>query len=222
MSEIETGSTLGTELAEAMMQLDEERVLRISRELAISGCSYCDVLPYLNAGIKKAGELFERGDYFIADLIVSGIIYRAALNIFQYQSSDRLQNSACRVAIGVVHEDIHDVGKNIIVTVLRASGFEVIDLGVDVKPEDFVSAVRQYQPKILLLSGLLHDSQEYMLQTIDALERVGLREGLSILVGGGCITPGEPIRKADDSTLDPMETLQFCMRISAEVSHGQA
>jgi len=90
-----------------------------------------------------------------------------------------------RVVIGTVYGDIHDIGKNIVVTMAEAAGFEVIDLGVDVPPQKFVEAIKQYNPDIVGMSGLLTVAIESMKKTIDAIKEAGLRDKVKIIIGGG-------------------------------------
>ncbi|MEM4952310.1 MAG: cobalamin-dependent protein, partial [Ignisphaera sp.] len=90
-----------------------------------------------------------------------------------------------RLLIGTVEGDIHDIGKNIVVTMAEAAGFEVIDLGVDVPPQKFVEAIKQYSPDIVGMSGLLTLAIESMKKTVDAIKEAGLREKVKIIIGGG-------------------------------------
>ena len=114
--------------------------------MAAEGHSFEEIQQCLNTGISAVGTRFERGDYFIADLIVSGMIYRSALNEREPLRSGGAPRPLGKVVIGVVAGDIHDIGKDIIVSLLRAERFDVVDLGIDVKPERFVHAVRNYHP----------------------------------------------------------------------------
>ena len=121
-----------------------------------------------------------------------------------------------RIVIGVAQNDIHDIGKDIVVTMLRAEGFDVIDLGVDVKPERFVYAVETYHPDILLMSGLMGYTVNCMRQVVAILEERGLRRQVAVLVGGSVVN--ESTRDyvgADAACKDPLHTLQFCRDVVA-------
>ena len=146
---------LNRQLIEAMADLNEDLVIATVRQMAAEGHSSEEIQQCLNTGISAVGTRFERGDYFIADLIVSGMIYRSALNEREPLRSGGAPRPVGKVVIGVVAGDIHDIGKDIIVSLLRAERFEVVDLGIDVKPERFVHAVRNYHPDVVLLSGVL-------------------------------------------------------------------
>ena len=177
---------LNRQLIEAMADLNEDLVIATVRQMAAEGHSFEEIQQCLNTGISAVGTRFERGDYFIADLIVSGMIYRSALNEREPLRSGGAPRPLGKVVIGVVAGDIHDIGKDIIVSLLRAERFDVVDLGIDVKPERFVHAVRNYHPDVVLLSGVLTTAQEAMVQTIQALTDAGLRDQVKVLIGGLC------------------------------------
>lgn len=197
------------DLIEAVAALNETQSLEIAQALLDEGCPTQDILHLLNEGVKRVGDLFEAGEFFIGDLIVSGMLYRSVVNLFPSKGGN-IQVLG-RIVIGVAQDDIHDIGKDIVVTMLRAEGFDVIDLGVDVKPERFVHAVETYHPDILLMSGLMGYTVDCMRQTVRLLAGRGLRENVSVLVGGSAITEStKEYVGADAAFKDPMETLQFC------------
>lgn len=204
-------------LIDAMTELDEDRVMELVREMIDSGTTYNSIQMALNVGITNVGKRFEKGDYFIADLIVSGMVYRDALRILMPVMNRSRTMPIGRVVIGVVQGDIHDIGKDIIVSLLRAEHFEVIDLGVDVKPDRFAYAVRTYRPDALLMSGVLTLARESMKSTMNLLEEEKLRQQVQVLIGGLCA--GESQRQwvgADGWAYDPMETVNFCKRVVGE------
>ena len=201
-------------LVAAMTELNEEQVLADIRELVAAGYTYNSILMCLNNGVFGVGKRFENGEYFIADLIVSGMIYRNALTLLQPMQAEHQSQPLGRIVIGVVQGDIHDVGKDIVVSLLRAEHFEVIDLGIDVKPERFAYAVRTYQPDILLLSGVLNVARESMMKTMELLRKEGLRDRIPVFIGGLCAS--EYQRRtvgADGWAYDTTETVNFCKRI---------
>lgn len=200
------------ELIEAVAALNETRSLEIAKELLDEGCSTQEILYLLNEGVKQVGNLFELGEFFIGDLIVSGMLYRSVINLFPAKNGN-IQVLG-RIVIGVAQDDIHDIGKDIVVTMLRVEGFDVIDLGVDVKPERFVHAVETYHPDILLMSGLMGYTVECMRRTVHILTERGLRKDVSVLVGGSAITSStKDYVGADAACKDPVETLQFCKQV---------
>ena len=205
---------LNRQLIEAMADLNEDLVIATVRQMAAEGHSFEEIQQCLNTGISAVGTRFERGDYFIADLIVSGMIYRSALNEREPLRSGGAPRPLGKVVIGVVAGDIHDIGKDIIVSLLRAERFDVVDLGIDVKPERFVHAVRNYHPDVVLLSGVLTTAQEAMVQTIQALKDAGLRDQVKVLIGGLCTS--EYLMHhvwADGWAYDSNRTVRFCKEV---------
>ena len=201
-------------LIDAMADLDEELVVSTVREMVAAGHSFEEIQQCLNTGISAVGTRFERGDYFIADLIVSGMIYRSALNEREPLRSEGAPRPVGRIVIGVVAGDIHDIGKDIIVSLLRAERFDVVDLGIDVKPERFVYAVKNYQPDVVLLSGVLTTAQESMLKTVQELKEKGLRDQVKILIGGLCTSQYlMDTIGADGWAYDSKRTVQFCKEV---------
>jgi methanogenic corrinoid protein MtbC1 len=209
-------TVLKDELIEGMALLDEDKVLVSARALAEQGCSHSEVQDFLNTGVKKVGDLFEKGDYFIADLIVSGMIYRAALSYFRPDFKNTVGIPIGKVIIGVVENDIHDIGKDIVVSVLRAEGFEVIDLGVDVKPVRFVEALKNHKPDILIMSGTMKFAQQSMEQTLKEIEKAGLRNNIAVIIGGACAN--EVLKKhvnADAYGDEALDALKYCKTVIA-------
>lgn len=122
-----------------------------------------------------------------------------------------------RVVIGVVEGDIHDIGKDIVVSLIRAKHFEVIDLGMDVKPERFAYAIRTYRLDVLLMSGVLTFAKESMKKIMDLLKNENLRGQVAILIGGMCASENQrALVSADIWAYDPMETVNFCKRVVGE------
>ena len=205
---------LNRTLIDAMADLNEDLVVSTVREMVAQGHSFEEIQQCLNTGISAVGTRFERGDYFIADLIVSGMIYRSALNEREPLRSGGAPRPAGKIVIGVVAGDIHDIGKDIIVSLLRSDRFDVVDLGIDVKPERFVYAIKNYKPDVVLLSGVLTTAQDAMRKTIQAIEQAGIRENVKILIGGLCTS--EYLRRtvgADGWAYDSKQTVQFCREV---------
>ena len=139
-------------------------------------------------GLRQVGDLFEKGEYFLPELIVSGEAATKALELLQPILEKSGTASKGKFAIGTVQGDIHDIGKNIVIMMLKGSGWEVTDLGVDVSPEDFCSAVAEGDFQILGLSSLLTMTMPTTVRTIKALKAAGLRSKVKIMVGGAPTT----------------------------------
>ena len=139
-------------------------------------------------GIRRVGNLFEKGEYFLPELKVSGEVALKALMLLQPILEKSGITSKGKFAIGTVQGDIHSIGKSIVIMMLKGSGWEVIDLGVDVSPEDFCSAVAEGDFQILGLSSLLTMTMPSTVRTIEALKAAGLRRKVKIMVGGAPTT----------------------------------
>lgn len=206
--------TLLQNLAYAMEDLDDDQVNAIIRQLLTADADRLRIQDALNDGIYNVGKRFENGEYFLADLIVSGVIYQEALALFTNPAQEPEGECLGTVVIGVGENDIHDIGKNIICSTLKAAGFHVIDLGVDLKPEIFADAVARYEPDILAMSGVMGSTLESMAATVALLTANQLRSRVSIVIGGHCITCGDPSQVgADFVATTPMETVNFCQSI---------
>jgi 5-methyltetrahydrofolate--homocysteine methyltransferase len=136
----------------------------------------------------EVGKLFECEEYFVPELLLAGRAMKSAMEMLKPLLSAAGQKMAVRVIIGTVKGDLHDIGKNIVASMLEGSGFEVIDLGTDVTPEKFVNAVRENSPHVLCMSALLTVTMPAMKTTIDALESAGVRPQVKVLVGGAPVT----------------------------------
>ncbi len=172
------------EVAEALAELDEEGVVKLVKELLSSGVDPVEVLEACRRGMEIVGSRFERGEYFLSEILYATDIFRRILELVKPRIRRRAEPIG-RVVIGTVYGDVHNIGKDIVAELLRADGFEVIDLGVDVPPEKFVEAVRRYEPDIVGLSGLLTTSIESMKRTVEALREAGLRSRVKVVIGGG-------------------------------------
>lgn len=136
----------------------------------------------------EVGKLFEAEEYFVPELLLAGRAMKSAMALIRPLLVASGQRMAVRVIIGTVKGDLHDIGKNIVSSMLEGSGFEVIDLGADVSPDKFVAAVRERQPHIVCMSALLTVTMPAMKTTIDALKDAGVRTQVKVLIGGAPVT----------------------------------
>jgi methanogenic corrinoid protein MtbC1 len=189
-------------LAKLMKELKEEQVLSQVKKMNEEGILPVDILQELQEGMGLVGQEFERGNYFLSELIMSSTIFQQAMGILKESLTQALEEPEHGTfVIGTVKEDIHDIGKNIAATLLACRGFNVVDLGVDVPIEKFVDAIEEHRPTVVGLSCLLTTSFENMKSTIDAIEKKGLRSGLPIIIGGATI---------DKKTSDYVGADAFC------------
>ncbi|MDX2152569.1 MAG: corrinoid protein [Bryobacteraceae bacterium] len=136
----------------------------------------------------EVGRLFECEEFFVPELLLAGRAMKAALELIRPLLAAQGAEPAGRVAIGTVKGDLHDIGKNIVASMLEGGGFEVIDLGADVPPEKFVEAVRDRGAEIICLSALLTVTMPSMRRVIEALSAGGVRDKVKVLVGGAPVT----------------------------------
>jgi len=136
----------------------------------------------------EVGTKFRNGEMFLPEVLLSTKTMKTALDILMPILSRQGASSMGRVAIGTVSGDIHDIGKNIVISMLQGNGFEVMDLGVDIAPERFVEVVRDNDLQILGLSALLTPTMPMMEETIKALKKAGLRQKTKVIIGGAPVT----------------------------------
>ena len=136
----------------------------------------------------EVGNLFECEEYFVPELLLAGRAMKSAMELIKPMLAASGQKMAVRVLIGTVKGDLHDIGKNIVASMLEGSGFEVIDLGADVAPEVCVAAVMERNPQVVCLSALLTMTMPAMKTTIDALNTAGVRTQVKVLIGGAPVT----------------------------------
>jgi 5-methyltetrahydrofolate--homocysteine methyltransferase len=136
----------------------------------------------------EVGRLFEAEEYFVPELLLAGRAMKRAMELLRPLMVASGEKLSAKVVIGTVKGDLHDIGKNIVASMLEGSGFDVIDLGTDVAPEKFVSAVNEQEPQIVCMSALLTVTMPAMKTTIDALETAGVRTRVKVLIGGAPVT----------------------------------
>ncbi|MBS7624663.1 MAG: corrinoid protein [Candidatus Bathyarchaeia archaeon] len=172
------------DLIDAFVNLDENRVLGIVEKLLREGTDPSEILEACRKATTIIGERFERGEYFLSELVFASEIFNSVMRVVLPELK-RETKPLGTIVLGTVQGDIHDIGKNIFKAFAEAAGFKVIDLGVDVPPERFVDAVRTHNPDIVGMSGLLTISYESMKKTVNALKEAGLRDRVRVIVGGG-------------------------------------
>ncbi|RMF19991.1 MAG: cobalamin-binding protein [Deltaproteobacteria bacterium] len=159
------------------------------------------------------GQRFEAGDYYLAELLLAAEIFKAAVaQLTPHLPSSTSQHSAGKVVLATMRGDIHDLGKNIVATLLRAHAFEVHDLGVNVEPAALVEAVRRVRPEFVGMSVLITTAFESMKQACRLLADAGLRDSVRVMIGGGVTTP--ELREwlgADFQTHDAAAGVSYCL-----------
>jgi 5-methyltetrahydrofolate--homocysteine methyltransferase len=142
----------------------------------------------LVAAMTEVGRRFEAGEYFVPEMLAAARAMQGGLKLLKPRLVQAGVRAAGKVLLGTVAGDMHDIGKTLVGMMLEGAGFEVVDLGTDVKPEAFAAAVRAHQPDILGLSSLLTTTMPGMIFTVQALTEAGLREQVKVMVGGAPVT----------------------------------
>ena len=143
------------------------------------------ISDYLIKGMEEIGTQFEAGKAYVPNLLMSARAMKGALELLKlYMENDKNTISLGKVVIGTVKGDLHDIGKNLVSSMLEGCGFEVINLGVDVSDEQFVEAAKEHKANIVCMSALLTTTMVYMKEVIKAFEKAGIRNDVKIMIGG--------------------------------------
>jgi len=178
----------------AIADLKEEEAIQLTKDRLAKGENPTEILGDSRKGMELVGKRFAAGEYFIPDLIYSGEILRQVSDIVKPKLTAGVQTQKLgKFLLATVAGDIHDIGKDIVGFMMDISGFEVIDLGIDVPKEKIVEKIRETKPQIVGLSGFLTLAFDSMKETIDAIKAAGLRNNVKIMIGGGQID--EEVRK---------------------------
>lgn len=160
-----------------------------SKEVMSKGCDPQQLInEYMAAAMREIGQRFEAGKAFVPELLMAARAMKGALDVLKPYMVSSGAIALGKVVIGTVKGDLHDIGKNLVASMLEGSGFEVINLGVDISAEKFVAAVKEHQAQIVCLSALLTTTMGYMRTIVKALEDNGLRNQVKVMVGGAPIS----------------------------------
>ena len=140
------------------------------------------------AAMAEVGRLFEQGEYYVPEMLIAARAMQAGIGLLKPLLVQAGSKPRGKVVIGTVKGDLHDIGKNLVALMLQGSGFEVVDLGADVKPERFVDAVKTSQPHFVMMSALLTTTMLAMKDTVEALKAANLRSQVKVAVGGAPVT----------------------------------
>jgi len=177
--------TTNGRLASALVELEEQQVAALVSEQLAGGVPPLTILDEMRRGMTEIGERFASGTYFLTDLIMSAEIFGKVMKEIEPRLTGGSGGKAGDVVVATVKGDIHDIGKNIVVAMLRGADFRVHDLGVDVAPERIVAKLEESGASVLGLSALLTTSFDSMKATVEAVKKAGLRDRVKIMVGGG-------------------------------------
>ena len=153
------------------------------------GIAASDILNKgLIAAMTEVGRLFEEGEYFVPEMLIAARAMQASVAILKPKLLEADVKPLGKVVIGTVKGDLHDIGKNLVAMMLEGAGFEIIDLGTDVPPEQFVAAITEHEAEFIGMSALLTTTMPAMKTSIGALKEAGIRENVKVLIGGAPVT----------------------------------
>jgi len=200
-------------LAAAMGELDEDTMVEmLNGVMAEGGADAVRAMEACQKGMDTVGKLFEDGEYFVGDLIYAGELMTQAVDILKgaLVGENAGGTAKTRMVICTVKDDLHDIGKNIVKAMLEASGFDVIDLGIDVPADRIVETVKANNIKIVALSGVLTLAIDSMKATVAALKAAGLSD-VKVIVGGAPVSEeAMRITGADEWAHSPQKTVSVC------------
>ena len=172
----------------AIVDLELEDIEKIVSSALDAGEDPQAVLDAMCAGMGSVGELFDQGEYFLVDLVLAGEVMKEGLKVLEPLLEAESMGQKGTVVLFTVKGDVHDIGKNLVGTMLSTSGFKVVDLGVDVPKEKVVDAVREHSAQAIGMSVLLTSMVDSISDVVSALSAAGLRDGVKIAIGGACTT----------------------------------
>lgn len=177
------------ELSKAVLTGNDEQVESLTKALIDGGSNLLEIINQgLIGGMDVVGARFKKGDMFVPEVLMSARAMSKGINLVRPLMTETEMPSAGKVVIGTVKGDLHDIGKNLVGMMMESSGFTVVNLGVDISPEQFVAAVKEYNANIVCMSALLTTTMTGMKDTVDLFKEEGLRDKVRIMVGGAPIS----------------------------------
>jgi len=168
--------------------LEEEPLLALVKKRLAANDDPMAIVEACREGMQMVGERFAAQEYFVSELVASAELFNEVMDLIGPRLSQRSdEEPKTKIVFGTVQGDIHDIGKNIVVSMLRCNNFEVYDVGIDVPPKVFVDKVQETGARIVGLSGLLTVAFPAMKETIDALKKAGLKDKTKVMIGGGLV-----------------------------------
>ncbi len=176
-------------LSEAMASLDKEGALEAVKEGISANRDPIELIEEAREGLEHVGEKYEKGNFFLMELMRAAQIFKAAASVLDpvIKECHGKAEVKGKVLIGTVSGDVHDLGKGIVATLLQCAGYEVTDLGVDVSEQIFVEKIKEHNPQVVGMSGLLTTSIPMMKKTVEAISKAGLKDRLKVIAGGGVV-----------------------------------
>lgn len=209
----------GSKIVSAFVNFQKTEFLNQVEKNLVRGDDPLQIIEALTNAMEIVGEKFSRGEYFLAELIRSAMLFKDAMEIIEplLSQSDQ-RKSFGSIVLGTPKGDIHDVGKNLFSAVANASGLEIIDLGVDVPPVKFIDEMKETGSKLLGMSGLITPVFSSMKEVVGLLREEGIRNQVKVLIGGSVTTPEcKNYIGADFQTTDAIEGISACKKFLKEL-----
>lgn len=176
-------------LYEAILNGKLEQAVDVTNQAIADGVEPQAIINgYMIKAMEEVGQRFQRGEAFVPNLLMAARAMKGSLDILKPLMKGDASTTLGKVVIGTVKGDLHDIGKNLVASMLEGCGFEVINLGVDVPSDKFIAAIKENNADILCLSALLTTTMNYMKDVIEALKADGLRDQVKVMVGGAPVT----------------------------------
>ena len=177
------------DLYDAILDGDAKRAVILTKQAIAENCNPSEVINgTMIPAMAEVGRLYEQEEYFVPEMLLSARAMKGALELLRPLMANSGVEATGRVVIGTVAGDLHDIGKNLVVSMLEGAGFEVTDLGTDVAPQRFIEAIAEKKPHIIGMSALLTVTMPAIKTTIDAISAAGLRDRVKIMIGGAPVT----------------------------------
>lgn len=177
------------DLRDAFVNIDHDRVTELLKKAVEENISPKEIIEKaIRQGADEVGRKYEACEYFLPELVMSGEMMKEAIESLKPRMKAEGISTSGKVIFGTVKGDLHDIGKNIVISMLSVAGFDITDLGVDIPPERFISEVREKKPDILCLSSLLTHTMPEFGVVIAQLKENGLRDKVKVMVGGRPVT----------------------------------
>jgi corrinoid protein of di/trimethylamine methyltransferase len=178
-----------SKLTEAILNGDSKAAVAVTQEALAAKVDPQDlVTKYMIPAMDEVGRRFEAGDCFVPELLISARAMKASLELIRPLLAARGAEPVGRVVIGTVKGDLHDIGKNLVASMLEGAGFEVVDLGVDVSADRIIGEIKTRKINLVALSALLTTTMPSMKTVIEELKKAGIREQVKVIIGGAPVT----------------------------------
>lgn len=203
-------------ISEEMIDLDEEQLERIINRAILLKIDKYKIQNTLNLALNEVGILYEKDEYTMSDLIMSGILYEKILGILNFYQTNQKKSlkSTGTILLGTIEDDMHDIGKTIFKNAALTEGFQVIDIGVNVKAQAFIEKIDEFQPDIVAISTILTYSRKHIIEIANYLEEQPMEKKIKLIIGGGNLSKKEAeTLKVDAFTSNAIDGVKICKKL---------